>query len=147
RPLPLVAAGSRLLQRGGDPVSPGGPPSLLDAGDLSGPQTRRPAGAQRDQCLLDLAAERLRHLHLARCPQAAGPGLDLCQVPLLPWPVAPPGQAAADLRLLGVNAPVLRLGAGDVSPAVRHRDHLPAVASGADPDLDARSPAAAVVRG
>src|SRR6516165_1887725 len=144
RSLPLVAAGSRLLQRGSDPLSPGGAAPVLDAGDLPGPQARRPAGTQRDQRLLDLEAERLRHLHPARCPQAVGPGLDLRQMPLLPWPVAAAGQATADLRLLGISASLLRLGEGDVSPAVRHRDNLPAVASGADSDLDAGSGAAAV---
>ena len=79
--------------------------------------------------------------------EAAGPGLDLCQVPLLPRPVAAAWQAAPGLRLLGPEAPVLRLGEGDVSSAVRHRDDLSAIASGADPDLDARPGAAAVVRG
>src|SRR5262245_9232210 len=147
RPLPLVAAGPRLLQRGGDPLPPGGPAPVPDARDLPGPQARRSAGTQRDQRLLDLAAQRLWHLHPARCPQAVGAGLDLRQMPLLPRPVAPAGQAAADLRLLGISAPVVRLGEPDGSPAVRHRDDLPAVASGADSDLDARSGAAAVVRG
>src|SRR5262249_2647830 len=104
-------------------------------------------GTERNQRLLDLGEERLRHLHPARRPQAAGPGLDLCQVPLLPRPVAPAGQAAADLRLLGAEAAVVRLGARDVSPAVRHRDDLPAIASGADSDHDAGSGAAAVARG
>ena len=55
--------------------------------------------------LLDLAAQRLGHLHPARCPQAVGPGLDLRQMSLLPWPVATAGQAAADLRLRGFVPP------------------------------------------
>src|SRR5262245_12505304 len=147
RPLPLVAAGSRLLQRGRDPLSPGGAAPVPDAGDLPGPRARRPAGAERDQRLLDLGAERLRHLHPARRPQAAGPSVDLRQVPLLPRPVAAAWQAAADLRLLGPEAAVLRLGKGGVSAAVRHRVDLSAVASGTDPDLDAGSGAAAVGRG
>ena len=37
RPAPLAAAGSRLLQRGGDPLSPGGAVPVPDAGDLPGP--------------------------------------------------------------------------------------------------------------
>src|SRR4051812_26051515 len=147
RPLPLVAAGSRLLQRGRDPLPPGGAAPVPDAGDLPRPRPRRPARTERDQRLLDPGEERLRHLHAARCPRAAGPGVDLCEVPLLPRPVAPPWQAAAGLRLLGAGAAVLRLGEGDVSAAVRHRDDLSAVASGADPDHDARPGAAAVVRG
>src|SRR5215470_3224909 len=146
-PLPLAALGPGILQRGGDPVSPGGAPSLPDAGDLPRPQARRSAGPQRDQRLLDLGAQRLWHLHPARCPEAAGPGRDLRQMPLLPRSMAPARQAATDLRLLGVGALVLRLDPADVSPAVRHRDDLPAVASGADSDHDPRSPAAAVVRG
>ena len=146
RPLPLIAAGPRLLQRGGDPISPGGPPPVPDARDLPGPPARRSAGAERDQRVLDLGAERLRHLHPARCPEAIGAGLDLHQVPLLPRSMAPAWPAAAGLRLLGFSAPVVRLGAGDVSPAVRHRDDLSAVASGADPDLDAQPGAAAVGR-
>ena len=114
------------------------PASVPDAGGLPRPQARRPAGAQRDQRLLDLGEERLRYLHPARCPQAAGPRLDLRQVSLLPRSMAPAWQAAPDLRLLGVSAPVLRLGEGDLSPAVCYRDDLPAVASGADSDHDTR---------
>ena len=53
-------------------------------------------------------------------------------------PMAAARQAAADLHLLGTSTAVRRLGAGDVSPAVRHRDDLSAVASGPDPDLEAR---------
>ena len=45
-------------------------------------------------------------------------------------------QATPDLRLLGTSASILRLGPGDVSPAVRHRDDLSTVASGPDSDLD-----------
>ena len=43
-------------------------------------------GPSWDQRLPDLEEERLRHLHPARRPQAAGPGVDLRQVPLLPRP-------------------------------------------------------------
>ena len=74
RPLPLAAAGSRLLQRGGDPLSPGGPAPVPDAGDLSGPQARRSAGAQRDQRLLDLGEERLRAPTPCTMPTSGRPG-------------------------------------------------------------------------
>ena len=47
----------------------------------------------------------------------------------------------------GVQPPSFDWVQGDLSPAVRHRDDLPAVASGADSDHDPRSGAAAVVRG
>src|SRR4029079_19093164 len=136
-----------VLQRGRDPLSPGGPAAVPDAGDLPGPRARRPAGAERDQRLPDVGEERLGHLHSARRPPAASPGVDLRQVPLLPRRVAAAWQAAAGLRLLGPEAAVLRLGEGGVSAAVRHRGDLPAIASGADPDDDARPGAAAVVRG
>src|SRR5271157_346244 len=128
--LPLAAFGPRLLQCGGDPLSPGGPPSVPDACDLPRPPARRSARTERDQRLLDLAEQRLRDLHLARCPEAAGPRRDLCQMPLLSWSMASAWQATPDLRLLGTSASILRLGPGDVSPAVRHRDDLSTVASG-----------------
>ena len=73
-PLPLAAAGSRLLQRGGDPLSPGGPAPVPDAGDLPGPQARRPAGTQRDQRLLDLGEERLRAPTPCTMPTSGRPG-------------------------------------------------------------------------
>ena len=145
--LPLAAFGPRLLQCGGDPLSPGGPPSVPDAGDLPRPPVRRSARTERDQRLLDLAEQRLRDLHLARCPEAAGPRRDLCQMPLLSWSMASAWQATPDLRLLGTSASILRLGPGDVSPAVRHRDDLSTVTSGPDSDLDTRSGAAAALRG
>ena len=47
----------------------------------------------------------------------------------------------------GTSASILRLGPGDVSPAVRHRDDLSTVTSGPDSDLDTRSGAAAALRG
>src|SRR5271166_384585 len=145
--LPLAAFGPRLLQCGGDPLSPGGPPSVPDACDLPRPPARRSARTERDQRLLDLAEQRLRDLHLARCPEATGPCRDLCQMPLLSWSMASAWQATPDLRLLGTSASILRLGPGDVSPAVRHRDDLSTVASGPDSDLDTRSGAAAALRG
>src|SRR5208337_2998159 len=54
--------------------------------------------------------QRLRDLHLARCPEAAGPRRDLCQMPLLSWSMASAWQATPDLRLLGTSASILRLG-------------------------------------
>ena len=107
---------------GGDPLSPGGPPSVPDACDLPRPPARRSARTERDQCLLDLAEQRLRDLHLAQCPEAAGPCRDLCQMPLLSWSMASAWQATPDLRLLGTSASILRLGPGDVSPARRPID-------------------------
>ena len=99
---------------------------------------RGPAGPS----FLDLAEQRVRDLHLGRCPEAAGRRRDLCQMPLLSWSMASAWQATPDLRLLGTSASILRLGPGDVSPAVQHRDDLSTVASGPDSDLDTRSGAA-----
>ena len=64
--LPLAAFGPRLLQCGGDPLSPGGPPSVPDACDLPRPPARRSARTERDQRLLDLAEQRLRDLYQVR---------------------------------------------------------------------------------
>ena len=132
---------------GADPLSPGGPPSVPDACDLPRPPARRSARTERDQRLLDLAEQRLRDLHLARCPEAAGPRRDLRQMPLLSWSMASAWQATPDLRLLGTSASILRLGPGDVSPAVQHRDDLSTVASGPDSDLDTRSAKRLALRG
>ncbi len=74
RPLPLVAAGSWLLQRGGHPLSPGGAAPVLDAGDLPGPQARRSAGAERDQRLPDLGEERLSAPTPCTMPTSGRPG-------------------------------------------------------------------------
>src|SRR5512135_167453 len=146
-PAPPAAAGSRLLQRGRDPLPAGGAPPVPDASDLPGTQARRPARPQWDQCLPELEAERLGRVHPPRCAEADRQGLDLCQVPLLPRAMAATWNPKAGVCFLGPEATVVRLGASDVSVAVRDRDDLPADAPGADSDLDAQPGVATAVRG
>src|SRR5512135_380824 len=141
------AAGPRVLQRGRDPLSPGGAAPIPDAGDLPGTQARRPAWPQRDQHLPDLEAERLERVHPPRGSGSHRDGLDRCQVPLLPGTVAAARPATAGICVLGPESAVDRLGASGVSVAVRDRDDVSADAPGADSDLDARSAVATVVRG
>src|SRR5512135_258619 len=141
------AARPRLLQRGRDPLPPGGAAPVPDADHLPRTEARRPARPEWDQRLPGLEAERLGRVHPPRCTEADRPGLDLCQVPLLPWAVAAAWYPEAGGCLLGPEAAVVRLGASGVSVAVRDRDDVPADAPGPDSDLDARSRAAAVVRG
>src|SRR5512135_3086441 len=141
------AAGPGLLQRGRDPLPPGGAIPVPDAGGPPGPQGRPPAGPERHPGLRAREAERLVRVHGDRWCETDGTGVNLRGLPQLPWEVEAARPPGAGLRLLGGDGSLLRVGAGDVPVAVRDREQLPADEPGAWPDVDAAAGAAAVVCG
>ena len=108
---------------------------FLMPGDLPRPPARRSARTERDQRLLDLAEQRLRDLHLARCPEAAGRVAICVKCRYYPWSMASAWQATPDLRLLGTFSLHPSNGFGDVRQrfAIETTYRL---TSGPDSDLD-----------
>src|SRR5512135_536658 len=146
-PAPAAPAGPRVLQRGGDPLPPGGAVPVLDAGDLSRPVPQAAWRPDRQLRVPDLDDERLVHPYPDRCEEAHRDGVDLREVPQLPGSVEAARAAGPDLRLLGLAAEVAGVGLRDVPAAVRDRGELPSDARGATSDLEPSSRGAAVVRG
>src|SRR5512135_3170236 len=146
-PAGLAAAGPRLLQRGGGPLPRAGAAPIPDAGRLPWPLAQAARWPHRELCLPDLEDERLVYPHLGRREEADGDGVDLRQVPQLPWAVEAARPPGVDLCLLGLSAAVAGLGVHDVPAPVRDRDQLPSEARGADPDDESSSCGAAAVRG
>ena len=98
---PAPAAGPGLLQRGGDPLPPGGAVPVPDAGGHPRPQGRRPARPERDAGVRRDEAERLGRVHGHRRHEADGTGVDLRLVPQLPRAVEAARASGAGLCLLG----------------------------------------------
>src|SRR5262249_40651952 len=103
-PAPTAPVGSRLLQRGGDPLPPGGTVPVPDAGGLSRPLAQAAGRPQRQLRLPDLEDEWLVNLHPDRCQEADGNRVDLREVPQLPGAVEAARSADVDLCLLGLPA-------------------------------------------
>src|SRR5512144_134510 len=140
-------AGSRLLQRGRDPLPPSGALSVRHAGGLPWPLPEASQRSQRQLCLPDVEDQRMVHLHPDRRAEAHGHSVDLREVPQLPGAVEEARTPALDLRLLGSEAGLTGVGLRDLPAAVRDRDELSADARGPDPDDDAQPGSAAVVCG
>src|SRR5882672_2344326 len=134
RPSAYPLAGPGLLQCGRHPLPASGAPRLPDAAAIARPQGRPPRRAWWQQRLPLPGSQRLGPLHAAVGGRSDGHGVGVRQVPQLAWRARPSRAAAAGVRLLGLSAGGLGLGAAGVPVAVRHRDELPAAAAGPCPD-------------
>src|SRR5207249_2060907 len=104
-------------------------------------------GPQRHAGLPLAQAEWLGALHPTERGGSEGDGVDLRALPELQGAVAAARPANVGLWLLGPEPVVVGVGGGDVPATLRDRDHLSAVAPGADSDLHTEPAASVVVCG
>src|SRR5207245_3965224 len=119
-----------------------------DAVDPARPQGGPPQRAQRQPGVRLLEEERLGALHDDQWPEGARHGFCLCQVPQPPGGAGPARTGGTGVCLWGRAEPwLVRLGPGDLPPALRDRAPLPPAGAGAHPHQHTGPAVAAVVRG
>src|SRR6266545_96905 len=144
----LLAVGQGVLLGGGHPLPAAGALRLADAAGGTRPPSQPPRRPLRQPGVPHLEAWRLGAVHHDGQGRRDGHVPCVRQVPQPARRAGPARTRDAGVRL-GRHGPALvaAMGQGDLPPALRHRDQLPADAPGTHPHQYARPAVAAVVRG